>query len=50
MKPIEIPALDAEQEQLAALDDLYRATRNARLRTRASRDGTSGRRAAHDRL
>ncbi len=33
MKPIEIPALDPEQ--LAALDDLYRSTRNVRLRTRA---------------
>ncbi len=33
MKPIEIPALDAEQ--LAALDDLYRSTRNVRLKTRA---------------
>jgi hypothetical protein len=32
MKPIEIPALDAEQ--LAALDDLYRSTRNVRLKTR----------------
>ncbi len=33
MKPIEIPALDPEQ--LAALEDLYRTTRDARLRTRA---------------
>jgi transposase len=33
MKPIEIPALDPQQ--LAALEDLYHATRNARLRTRA---------------
>ena len=33
MKPIEIPALDPEQ--LAALDDLYRSTRDVRLRTRA---------------
>jgi len=33
MKPIEIPALDPEQ--LADLEDLYRATRDVRLRTRA---------------
>jgi transposase len=33
MKPIEIPALDPQQ--LAALENLYRATRDARLRTRA---------------
>ncbi len=33
MKPIEIPALGPEQ--LAALDDLYRSTRDVRLRTRA---------------
>ncbi|MBV9453365.1 MAG: hypothetical protein JOZ19_04490 [Rubrobacter sp.] len=33
MKPIEIPALDPEQ--LTALKDLYRSTRQARLRTRA---------------
>lgn len=33
MKPIEIPAL--EPRQLAALEDLYRGTRDARLRTRA---------------
>jgi transposase len=33
MKPIRVPALD--QEQLAALEELYRCTRNARLRTRA---------------
>ncbi len=35
MKPIEIPALDPQQ--LAALENLYRATRDARLRTRAHR-------------
>ena len=33
MKPIRVPALDPEQ--LAALENLYRATRDARLRTRA---------------
>jgi transposase len=33
MKPIEIPALDPQQ--LAALENLYRAPRDARLRTRA---------------
>jgi transposase len=33
MKPIEIPALDPQQ--LAALEDLYRTTRDVRLRTRA---------------
>jgi DNA-directed RNA polymerase specialized sigma24 family protein len=33
MKPIEIPTLDPQQ--LAALEDLYHATRGARLRTRA---------------
>ena len=33
MKPIEIPALDPRQ--LAASEDLYRTTRDARLRTRA---------------
>ena len=33
MKPIRIPPLDSEQ--LNALEDLYRTTRDARLRTRA---------------
>ncbi len=33
MKPIEIPTLDSEQ--LAELENLYRTTRDARLRTRA---------------
>ena len=33
MKPIRIPALDPDQ--LTALEDLYRSTRDARLRTRA---------------
>ena len=33
MKPIEIPALDPQQ--LAALENLYRTTRDVRLRTRA---------------
>ena len=33
MRPIEIPALTPEQ--LAALEELYRSTRDARLRTRA---------------
>ena len=33
MRPIEIPALTPEQ--LAALEELYRTTREARLRTRA---------------
>ncbi len=33
MKHIEIPALDPEQR--AALENLYRATHKARLRTRA---------------
>jgi len=33
VKPIEIPALDPQQ--LAALEDVYRPTRDARLRTRA---------------
>ena len=33
MKPIRIPALDPDQ--LTALEDLYRSTRYARLRTRA---------------
>jgi hypothetical protein len=33
MKPIRIPPLDSEQ--LDALEDLYRTTRDARLRTRA---------------
>ncbi len=33
MKPIKISALDSEQ--LDALEDLYRTTRDARLRTRA---------------
>jgi hypothetical protein len=38
MKPIEIPALDPEQ--LAALDDLYRSTRNVRLRTEHQSEGS----------
>ena len=33
MRPLEIPALTPEQ--LAALEELYRTTREARLRTRA---------------
>jgi transposase len=33
MRPIEIPALTPEQ--LAALEEFYRTTRDARLRTRA---------------
>ena len=33
MKPIRVPTLSPER--LAALEDLYRATRDARLRTRA---------------
>jgi Winged helix-turn helix len=33
MKPIRVPPLDSEQ--LDALEDLYRTTRDARLRTRA---------------
>ena len=33
MKPIRVPPLDSEQ--LNALEDLYRTTREARLRTRA---------------
>lgn len=34
MKPIRIPTLGLE-EQLDALEDLYRTTRSVRLRTRA---------------
>ena len=33
MKPIRVPPLDSEQ--LDALEELYRTTRDARLRTRA---------------
>jgi hypothetical protein len=47
MKPIRIPPLDSEH--LNALEDFYRTTREARLRTRAQIDGPAGRRATPER-